>query len=631
MSSARPNTAPDRLSPTTRSASTGKLKAAEKSQERTQYPGLTALIQSTIASGPIEFGNRDPLLAQTVAEEFVEQALTHTGESEKKLKEFLRVVFPRWCAVSPSPPGRKPVAVGQSRRDIDKVMAKLKDIGITSIADLITRIETNAINRDLASAGHTCFKEETLDEIRRRRPFLNALDVMKVPYCRQMGTLAPVSTMLEKRVRHNHGREDAVVVPMSVQKVMRSPRKEQQQQQHLHHHQQSTLSLGSPMESRSSSLPARPNTSPERRNRPPPRNITPTRASSMAAVVKPAQRPEPEGLATTAAERPFLRLSSKRAKPGHGSPVERDSSAVPLMPARSDGAPSRPGTAPSEPNFNTSAMRTGSVSQLGSRHGMRRSSKQHTSAPSLGTPAQADKERLAVGLEPRQPSSPTGSSATEEDSAFSGLEASDTAEETSVPSKKSTKPTTPGPARAAGWDSHSSARERSDSHASVFQRSMSGKLGDSSFISGFEPTLDEQAERYEQAVAAMPSDPRLPLWAGINSETVMYHVDAFLREQQAFDEKRALMKKIAREGPASATRTVIAKNVEMRLLQEKERETRVRQDMHKRSVSIKNCLGSMQHSRRELNNVRKKYESIQNTQRYDFVGSVFRRNSVKPT
>lgn len=555
----------------------------------------------------IQIGNRDPLLAQTTAEEFAEQAINPTGESERKLRNFLHAVCPRWFVVTPRP-GRRPPEFGETRHDIDKVMAKLKDIGVTSVQELMLRVENTSINRDLVAAGHSGFKQETLDEISRRRPFLHALEVMKVPYCRSIGSLAPVNSLTDTKVRNHHG-NDAVIIPISAQRRMGTKQQQQQRQQTGTHSLLAPPRLGG-MQA------ARPMSSPQHDRKPP--HVNHTRATTMAAFVRPAGRHACDGAATSGRpERPVLRFSSKRAKPGRGASDETAEAATGdafhaypdvtsgSLAAGSSIASTHESSLQSlghdfssgSPWPRAGVRQKATLGGLRPRHGSKHRSKGSASAPSLGTPAHLDSQTL--GSTAGRLPTPSASD-TEEDGAFSGLDSSD------------------GFENLASWQK----RPHSQSKDSLLTPRT---LGGTTF---FDPCLDEQVENFHEAVASLPSDPPFPPWDSLTSETVMLHCDAFLREQEAFDEKRALMRRIAREGQTSATRAMIAKNLQSRLQQEEAREQRVRQDTHRCNVSIKNCLSAMQQSRRELNTARKRYESIQNCQRYDWVGSVFRNNST---
>merc|ERR1740121_2619137 len=78
-------------------------------------------------------------------------------------------------------------------------MLKLRAIGVTDTESLLLGIERNTVNGALAEQGYVPFSRETLDSIRRRRPFMQALKDAEAPHIRQIGSYAPVPQMLAKR------------------------------------------------------------------------------------------------------------------------------------------------------------------------------------------------------------------------------------------------------------------------------------------------------------------------------------------------------------------------------------------------------------------------------------------------
>lgn len=108
-------------------------------------------------------------------------------EAENDLLQFLKVVRPGW-----SIPRRG------SQSDIQRVMHKLKTIGVSDTDELIRRVTQNTINDDFFATGQSRFGRSTLDDMRKQMPFIKALNNMNKPCCRMTGKFAPVPQLLSK-------------------------------------------------------------------------------------------------------------------------------------------------------------------------------------------------------------------------------------------------------------------------------------------------------------------------------------------------------------------------------------------------------------------------------------------------
>lgn len=106
-------------------------------------------------------------------------------ENENDLKQFLKVVRPDWS---------HPRKTGHN--DIQRVIKKLKDIGVYDTWELVHRVNLNTINEDLGARGHNRFSKETVESIRQQSAFVRALEHLKEPYFRQVGLFAPVPQIM---------------------------------------------------------------------------------------------------------------------------------------------------------------------------------------------------------------------------------------------------------------------------------------------------------------------------------------------------------------------------------------------------------------------------------------------------
>lgn len=115
-----------------------------------------------------------------------------TQEAEQELRHFLKLVRPDWL---------NPRKVG--RNDVNRVIEKLKLIGVSDTQEFIRRVTTNKINEDFLANGMPRFSRDTIDVIRKQSRFMEARDHMTEANYRQMGVFAHVPQMLAtKNLRH---------------------------------------------------------------------------------------------------------------------------------------------------------------------------------------------------------------------------------------------------------------------------------------------------------------------------------------------------------------------------------------------------------------------------------------------
>jgi hypothetical protein len=105
------------------------------------------------------------------------------------LTDFLRLVRPEW---------RRPSKKG-GLSNLERVVAKLRDIGVCDLDELRRRASEKHLNDDLVKNGHLRLSNETLDSIEKLSQFFLRIERgAKLPCVRQIGTLSPVPGLLVK-------------------------------------------------------------------------------------------------------------------------------------------------------------------------------------------------------------------------------------------------------------------------------------------------------------------------------------------------------------------------------------------------------------------------------------------------
>lgn len=111
-----------------------------------------------------------------------------TLEGESELRHFLKVARPKWSRPRQSGP-----------RDIDRVIAKFREIGVTDIETLLHRIHHQSINKDLEAKGFQPLRPEAIESIRKQGSFQKTLEHVDAPSIRQTGLHAPVPQLLSSK------------------------------------------------------------------------------------------------------------------------------------------------------------------------------------------------------------------------------------------------------------------------------------------------------------------------------------------------------------------------------------------------------------------------------------------------
>eukprot|EP00929_Paragymnodinium_shiwhaense_P107924 TRINITY_DN74273_c0_g1_i1.p1 TRINITY_DN74273_c0_g1~~TRINITY_DN74273_c0_g1_i1.p1 ORF type:complete len:546 (-),score=135.32 TRINITY_DN74273_c0_g1_i1:258-1895(-) len=110
-------------------------------------------------------------------------------EEENELRHFLKLARPEW-----SRPRRR----GGS--DVNRVIDKLKSIGVTDPLTLIEYIDHNSLNEELSRNGHGRLSKEALDSIRKQSGFIKNIENVDItPTVRQTGPFAPAPQLLARK------------------------------------------------------------------------------------------------------------------------------------------------------------------------------------------------------------------------------------------------------------------------------------------------------------------------------------------------------------------------------------------------------------------------------------------------
>lgn len=410
--------------------------------------------------------------------------------AKRDLREFLKWARPDW-ALAAHNGGRVPV---------DRVMAKLEDIGVIDMRDLLCRIRSDTLNMDLTNKGHSHFSFDTLMKMKEQAKFLRRIEHVGQPYYRQIGPFAPVPQLLSKTNRWVEG--------STGKKGMRSC-------------------------GEASKRMVRPNTAPDGCCRPqlgvPP---APRRALSAATARVGVQGSRPR---TSPREAARARLRSDSSASSSSEDIVADTAWHIDLPSCVSGEP-RPLLRFTAPRSRSSVSRTMRErdADAGASVGIARTRSEVSSIYCTG----GDFATNSIGLEA---------------------------------------------------DSASCAE------------------------TGANSTLETQAEAEQMHFigAHMRSQQRTAVWK-LAVGTLDDRADAMLHEQQALDEKDGLFYTMRREGESSVTRRIIADNIRTRMKEESGRAMKTSSDayIHSTKTNIKNQIMSMQSSRLELLQVKRKAQRV---------------------
>jgi len=155
------------------------------------------------------------------------------------------------------------------------------------------------------------------------------------------------------------------------------------------------------------------------------------------------------------------------------------------------------------------------------------------------------------------------------------------------------------------------SREVSDAaeehHAIASRNDAASESGTTIEAVASSSALEAQLERLYQAGTTVCAQ-RDARWKSLRKDNLLDHAEAMLQEQQALDDKKCLFETMHREGPASATRRVVASNIRCRLREEEARDGKsggkAAVDVIHQCTSIKRNLEKMKFARRELTAIR---------------------------
>lgn len=496
---------------------------------------------------------------------------TTPAEAKADLREFLKVVCPSWSFYT--------LNKGQT---IDRVMAKLEDIGVRDCWELMRRVQLNTINIELSAAGHTGFTEDTMKRLRHNSNFLKALEHLREPHYRQSGVFAPVPQLLssthfdwrdaldscQQRPTTPDTQPGKSAVSAKVHGATRPGTAPE-------HKGSSGGRRGFGDGSWNSGSNAGPVNPPQRK----PKRVSSAGASRPPAGQRASSQPSPNRAETLGSEefdldsalfsRPSLRFVTRP------STSERSLSGRQAQPSVASGD-----------SDGGAMLRVLSSAQRGAGRGSLR-----VAAHFLPSAEQFVSRAAHAGATP-------------------SAMAPQKRERSELPSGEIADGFGPRFTRIGGFE---------DLEIAALEASPA--------------VLEARLEKIQQAGKAMTSKPREAAWTNSHIDNIQGRAEAMLSEQIALDEKDTLLTAMRREGPKSLTRQLICTNIENRLKAAAGREAKAKSDVHSQCTSISDNLASMQNSRHELHKVRKYAHVFMSDGRGEssFANAVRRRYTRGPT
>eukprot|EP00747_Dinoflagellata_sp_TGD_P028770 gnl/TRDRNA2_/TRDRNA2_133473_c0_seq1.p1 gnl/TRDRNA2_/TRDRNA2_133473_c0~~gnl/TRDRNA2_/TRDRNA2_133473_c0_seq1.p1 ORF type:complete len:627 (-),score=89.10 gnl/TRDRNA2_/TRDRNA2_133473_c0_seq1:23-1768(-) len=499
-------------------------------------------------------------------------------ESEKDLRHFLKVAKPSWTHI-----------MRDGHKDIDSVIEKLKEIGVHDIQDLVNRVETNTINDDLVSCGHTRFSQDTLHSFRKRSLFIRSLQPTLKPHIRQVGPFAPVPQMMSSKSLCSGSKTSAT-----------SPKNPPS----------SGKAAGDGKTSSDSKSMAVPDTNKA------------SSSSTSGAASPPLPGGPPQMLPALVSAQGSPSTGSRNYSHEQASDVGGFSASGVLVEGSIDGksckSSARTELPPSEP---ISTPLPGALRLRGaaprSAHGRRRQ-------PLYSSASAPDFDRASLcsghrsfddgGSMPSRGSSAKSRSSSPMKTFAAHASASPTASWQAQGSLEGSprapmiKKVTSG---AINQDGHSDGTGSKNDWQSSLRR-VSSSLSALNSLTGGGPSDEltvEEVARLQQMGATMRSGKKNPRWLdGPRGRTPTDDGEQMLREQDELDHRDRFVRQM--QGGESSIRSHISRNIATRLREEADRDAVEALNTQQRCMNIRKNLTSMSNARRELSSLRVRVQSL---------------------
>lgn len=477
-----------------------------------------------------------------------------TVEEESELRQFLKVARPDWS-----------MAKKHGHSDVNRVVEKLKAIGVLDTMELMRRVQSNTINEDFTHAGKSRFSKDTMEAIRKQSSFVRALEHLKEPFVRQVGPFAPVPQLLSgTNLRIKAGKQEKAEREKTENSAGARPSTDQGGSR-------SQGALGRSLSGLNKASSSRPMT--------------------VDGSVGLGDLGGTLDLGSSFGRLAGLQASVCSSGGGSLSLDECDGEswghprALYLRGARPrhrlQKLDQTPGILYSLPDLSklpddgqSQMVRVGitgaSVASRSGQHGQR------------GT---AETSPANTPLSPLSPSGARPHSPDDNSVGTSGVHAR-----------------CESPARDTPSCSSSPSKQlRRTSNASTFASTGKDRVAFKHDYTS-EMELEEQVEKWNKEGQIMSKEPREARWASrcYDVEAALHQGEAMLEEQAALDDRKALQRMMVNEGPQSPLRRYVVNNIQKLLEAEKDRDTQGVLDTQQRAINIRKQLTHMQSKRRDL-------------------------------
>lgn len=517
-----------------------------------------------------------------------------TAEEESDLRQFLKVVRPEWSC---------PKKHGLN--DMNRALEKLKSIGVSDTRELMRRVNRNTINEDFLMAGKSRFSQETMEALRKKSPFIRALDHLKEPYVRQIGAFAPVPQLLSGtnlRLKEKRKSPQPVYDDASADaRPSSEPGRRRQPQKHAtssgsRRAGKSDFSLQSSVQSVPSETLASLNGSVGLGDLGGTMDLKSVdgRLASLQASVCGCSSANRSLVVEDVEDEPWAVHRPRALYLRGGRPRHRQTDMT-----------QTPGHVYSLTDL--TRLQEGDTSDGRGRHGTHTPLSNSQSSMTFSPSGHGHRDRLG---DPDSPDSSPRSSV-----AFSKLPSrSRRASNATLGSNASGSPrssvafsrVSSRPRRASNVTVESGVSVHSGKFRGVGFKQAPSQLEGEAAEDEADELLEAHVETYNKEGSAMSEGHRDARWAhrAHDPEAAIHQCEAMLQEQDALDERRRLEQFMTNEGPQSPLRHHIVMNIRKLLKAEKDRDVQGALDAHQRTVNIRKHLVHMQAKRRDLAMVR---------------------------